>query len=356
MNAHEHGAHGHPSSPGAPLRAVRPGDPGAPLRPEPDREADRAAARAHAASPGNHAVHDRHAGHSVEMFRGRFWISLALTIPTVLYGPMLSHALGWHPPAFPGSALVAPLLGTAVFVYGGRAFLAGAVRELAIVRPGMMTLIGLAITVAFGFSAAVTLGYPGMPLWDELATLVTVMLLGHWIEMRSISRARGALEELARLLPSAAVRIEREGSEEVEREVPISSLGEGDVVLVRPGASVPADGLVRSGESELDESMLTGESRPVRKRGGDRVSAGTVNGAGSLRVEVTGTGEGTALARIVRLVESAQASRSRAQALADRAALLLTVVPSPPAGRPSPRGSRRARPAPSRSSGSSRCS
>ncbi len=332
MNAHEHGAHGHPSAPAAPRPAAFPAEPGYPLHPERGGEVDvHAPAASHADAPpaadhAPHAAHDRHAGHSVEMFRGRFWGSLALTIPTVLYGPMLSHALGWHPPAFPGSSLVAPLLGAAVFLYGGRAFLAGAWRELAIARPGMMTLIALAISVAFGFSAAVTLGYPGMPLWDELATLVTVMLLGHWIEMRSISRARGAVEELARLLPSTAVRLEGDGAGEAERVVPISSLGEGDVVLVRPGASVPADGLVRSGESELDESMLTGESRPVRKQAGDRVAAGTVNGAGSLRVEVTGTGERTALAGIVRLVESAQASRSRAQALADRAALLLTVV------------------------------
>ncbi len=301
-----------------------PAEPGHPLHPERRDVHELQAAEAHARPPGagGHAAHDRHAGHSVETFRTRFWASLALTIPTVLYGHMLPEALGWHPPSFPGSTLVAPLLGAAVFLYGGRAFLAGAWREVAIARPGMMTLVALALSVAFSFSAAVTLGYPGMPLWDELATLVTVMLLGHWIEMRSIGRARGALEELARLRPSTAIRLEGGG----EREVPISALRDGDLFLVRPGASVPADGLVRSGESEVDESLLTGESRPVAKRVGARVAAGTVNGAGSLRVEVTGTGERTALARIVRLVEAAQASRSRAQALADRAALLLTVV------------------------------
>jgi Cu2+-exporting ATPase len=186
----------------------------------------------------------------------------------------------------------------------------------------MMTLIALAIGVAFVFSAAVTIGYPGMPLWEELSTLVTVMLLGHWIEMRSISQAQGALKELAKLLPSVAVRI-ADGREE---EVPLTALRDGDIVLVRPGARVPADGLVQSGESAVDESMITGESRPVKKRMGERVIAGTVNGAGSLRIEVTGTGEGTALAGIMRLVERAQSSRSRAQALADRAALLLTIV------------------------------
>jgi P-type Cu2+ transporter len=256
------------------------------------------------------------------MFRSRFWISLALTIPTVAWGHMLAAVTGWHAPAFPGSTLVAPVLGTIVFLYGGQPFLRGAVPELRERRPGMMTLISLAIVVAFGFSAAVTLGYRGMPLWDELATLVTVMLLGHWIEMRSITRAQGALQELAKLLPGTATRLE--GDREVE--VPLDALRDGDLILIRPGARIPADGLVRAGESSVDESMLTGESRPVRRIPGERVVAGTVNGDGSLRVEVTGTGERTALAGIMRLVEQAQASKSRAQALADRAAFLLTVV------------------------------
>jgi len=256
------------------------------------------------------------------MFRARFWVSLVLTIPTVIWGHMLPSALGWEPPAIPGAAFLPPLLGTAVFVYGGSVFVQGALRELRSRLPGMMTLIALAIGVAFAFSAAVTLGYPGMPLWEELATLVTVMLLGHWVEMRSIFQAQGALKELAKLLPAAAVRVV-DGREE---EIPLSSLRDGDLVLIRPGTRVPADGLVRAGESALDEAMITGESRPVKKREGDRVVAGTVNGAGSLRVEVTGTGERTALAGIMRLVEQAQTSRSRAQALADRAAFLLTVV------------------------------
>ena len=185
-----------------------------------------------------------------------------------------------------------------------------------------MTLISLAITVAFVFSLAVTLGYPGEALWWELASLVTIMLLGHWIEMRSISQASGALRELARLLPSTAQRIVGETIEDVE----ISALREGDLVLVRPGASVPADGIVQSGKSDVNESMITGESVPVAKAEGAKVIAGTVNGSGSLRVKVTGTGEQTALANIMRLVEQAQTSRSRAQALADRAAFLLTIV------------------------------
>jgi Cu2+-exporting ATPase len=214
------------------------------------------------------------------------------------------------------------VFGTAVFLYGGAPFIRGAVRELRDRLPGMMTLIALAISVAFVFSAAVTLGFPGMPLWEELATLVTIMLLGHWIEMRSITQAQGALRELVKLLPNTATRIVGERTE----EVPIAELREGDIVLVRPGASIPADGLVLQGTSDVNESMLTGESRPVEKSPGEKVIAGTVNGAGSLRARVTGTGERTALAGIMRLVEQAQSSRSRAQALADRAAFLLTIV------------------------------
>ncbi len=261
------------------------------------------------------------------MFRDRFWLSLALTIPTLIWGHMLPNAFGFHPPAFPGSGWIPPVFGTLVFLYGGRPFLEGAVRELRDRLPGMMTLIALAITVAFVFSIAVTLGFRGMPLWEELATLVTIMVLGHWIEMRSISQARGALSELAKLLPSRATRLSTdEHGAEREEEVPLESLRPGDRVLIRPGQSVPADGEVVSGESDLDEAVLTGESRPVRKRPGDRVIAGTVSGSGSLRVVVTGTGDRTALAGIMRLVAQAQASRSRAQALADRAAFWLTVV------------------------------
>jgi Cu2+-exporting ATPase len=256
------------------------------------------------------------------MFRDRFWISLALTVPTLIWGHMLPRVLNYSPPPVPGQGWIAPLFGTAVFLYGGTVFLQGAWRELRARLPGMMTLIALAITVAFVFSAAVTLGYPGMPLWEELATLVTIMLLGHWIEMRSISQAQGALQELAKLLPNTALRLR---GAEVE-EVPIDALRPGDIILVRPGASIPADGVAIDGASEVNESMITGESRPVQKSIGDRVIAGTVNGSGSLRVAVTGTGQQTALAGIMRLVEQAQTSRSRAQALADRAAFWLTIV------------------------------
>ena len=306
---HEHGAHTHHGGHGA----------------EPKHDSH----GGHTAPPVHHghaadalAGHDKHAGHSVAMFRDRFWITLALTIPTIIWGHMLTRAFGFMPPMFPGSQWIAPIFGTAVYVYGGQPFLKGAVDELRARLPGMMTLISLAITVAFVFSAAVTLGFPGMPLWEELATLVAIMLLGHWIEMRSITQAQGALKELAKLLPDTAVRVVGERLE----DVPVAQLTDGDVVLVRPGARVPADGVVRDGESSLDESMLTGESRLVKKTVGDTVIAGTVNTAGSLRVGVTGTGEKTALAGIMRLVEQAQTSRSRAQALADRAALFLTII------------------------------
>ena len=290
-----------------------------------------APAAAHPASPPNpkspdshdeHGGHDRHAGHSVEMFRDRFWLTLALTIPTLAWSDMIQHWFGFRAPVFPGSAYIPAVFGTAVYVYGGWVFLASGIRELRDRLPGMMTLISLAISVAFFFSLAVTLGYPGEALWWELATLVAIMLLGHWIEMRSIFQASGALRELAKLLPSTAQRITGERIE----EVPISALREGDLVLIRPGASIPADGVVRDGKSDVNESMITGESVPVQKVEGAKVIAGTVNGAGSLRVEITGTGDRTALANIMRLVEQAQTSRSRAQALADRAAFLLTII------------------------------
>jgi P-type Cu2+ transporter len=260
------------------------------------------------------------------MFRDKFWLSLLLTIPTLIWGHMLQRAFGYHAPMFPGSQWIPAVFGTAVFVYGGWPFVQGAWRELKDRLPGMMTLIALAITVAFVFSAAVTLGYPGMPLWEELATLVTIMLLGHWLEMRSISQAQGALSELAKLLPNTATRVVQDEGEERLEDVTIDALREGDVVLVRPGQSIPADGIVLSGESAVNEAVLTGESRPVQKKPGDKVIAGATNGSGSLRAQVTGAGDRTALAGIMRLVEQAQRSRSRAQALADRAAFWLTWV------------------------------
>jgi Cu2+-exporting ATPase len=257
------------------------------------------------------------------MFRQKFWGTLLLSVPTLVWAPMIQHWFNYTAPGGTAASRWIPaIFGALVFAYGGWIFVHGAVRELADRRPGMMTLIALAISVAFGFSLAVTLGFTGMDLWWELATLVTIMVLGHWIEMRSISQAQGALKELAQLLPDLAVRVVDGRTEEIR----VSDLREGDLVLVRPGASIPADGRVRDGASDVNESMITGESRPVAKRQDDRVIAGTVNGNGSLRVEVTGTGGKTALAGIMQLVAQAQTSRSRAQALADRAAFALTII------------------------------
>lgn len=271
-----------------------------------------------------HMNHGKHAGHSVEMFRTKFWVCLALTIPALIWEPMIQDWFGYEAPTFPGGEWIPAVFGTAVFFYGGWVFLQGAFRELGNREPGMMTLIALAISVSFLYSAAVTFGFDGHTLWWELASLVTIMLLGHWIEMRSIFQAHGALKELAKLLPDTALRLA--GNDDETEEVPVDRLRDGDIVLIRPGASVPADGTVKSGKSSVNEAMVTGESKPIDKRQDDKVIAGTVNGEGSLRVEVTGSGDKTALAGIMRLVEQAQGSRSRAQALADRAAFFLTLT------------------------------
>lgn len=296
--------------------------------PAADAHARRVAPNEHAGHDGHTghgepSAHDKHAGHSVAMFRDRFWVSLLLTIPTLVWEPMIQQWFSYTAPQFPGSQFMPPVFGAIVYFYGGWVFIEGAWRELRAMLPGMMTLISLAITVAFLYSLAVTLGLTGHPLWWELATLVTIMLLGHWIEMRSISQAQGALKELAKLLPDVALRI-TEGDR--TEEVRVGALRVDDLVLIRPGASVPADGIVLSGKSSVNESMITGESRLVDKTEGSEVIGGTVNGQGSLRVRISRTGEGTALAGIMRLVSQAQTSRSRAQALADRAARLLTIV------------------------------
>jgi P-type Cu2+ transporter len=275
------------------------------------------------AGHGADGGHDQHAGHSPEMFRDRFWLSFVLTLPVVFWSAHIQELLGYQAPSIPGSEWLPPVLATVVFVYGGLVFLKGAAHELKARLPGMMTLISLAIMVAFVFSWVVEFGLiEAEALWWELATLVTIMLLGHWIEMRSIKQARGALQELAKLLPDTATRLTEAG----EERVPVDELRDGDMVLVRPGESVPADGIVRKGESDLNEAMITGESRPSKKREGDEVIAATINGEGALQVEVTGTGENTKLSGIMRLVADAQESKSRAQHLADRAARILTGV------------------------------
>jgi Cu2+-exporting ATPase len=272
-----------------------------------------------AGSDHGHSGHGDHAA----MFRAKFWLSLVMTIPVVIYSHMLMDLTGWHPPAFAGSDWVAPILATAAFAYGGPVFLAGGLDEVRRRRPGMMLLISMGLLVAFGASAATTLGLLNVDLWAELATLVTIMLLGHWLEMRALGQAQGALDALAALLPDEAERAV--GNNETQM-VAVSELTPGDIVLVRPGARVPADGTIVTGAADLDESMVTGESRPVTKRPGDQVIAGTVSTDSSIRVRVTAVGENTALAGIKRLVADAQASRSRAQAIADRAAAALFSI------------------------------
>lgn len=271
---------------------------------------------------GHEGGHDKHAGHDPEAFRRLFWLSLVLTVPTVAFSQMVQDWFGYSLDAVPGNAFVAPVLGTIIFIYGGRVFLKGGWDELRDRAPGMMLLISLAISVAFVASVASEFGLLDLDFWWELAALVTVMLLGHWQEMRALGQTRGALAALAELLPDNAELVDGDST----RTVPITELRKGDVVLVRPGARVPADGTVATGRAEFDESMLTGESRPVVRSENERVAAGTVALGSSVRVRVDAVGDDTALAGIQRMVEQAQRSRSRAQTLADRAAAALFYV------------------------------
>ena len=271
---------------------------------------------------GEHAGHDEHAGHSVAMFRDRFWLSLLLTIPVLVWSEMVQEWLGYTAPSFPLSVRIPAILGTVIFVYGGMPFLKGGVQELRDRQPGMMLLISLAIVVAFVASLASEFDWLDLEFWWELALLIDVMLLGHWQEMKAIGQASGALEALAALLPDEAEVVH--GAE--VHTVAVSELRPRDVVLVRPGGRVPADGMVIEGDASFDESMITGESRTVRRSSGDRVVAGTVATDNSVRIEVEAVGDETALAGIQRLVREAQASRSRAQTLADRAAAMLFYI------------------------------
>ncbi|WP_419181152.1 copper-translocating P-type ATPase [Haloarcula litorea] len=264
----------------------------------------------------DHKAHTDHSGHE-QMFRRRFWVSLVLSIPVIFFSEFIQGVFGYTAPTFPGSVWITPVLSVIVFAYGGLPFLSMARTELQNREPGMMMLISLAITVAFVYSIASLFLEGTTPFFWELVTLIDIMLLGHWMEMRSVRQASGALDELAKLMPDTAERVTESGDTE---EVPVTELSEDDVVLVRPGASVPADGEVAEGESSVDESMITGESRPVDKEPGSEVVAGTVNQDGSLRVRVTKTGDETTLAGIMRLVDEAQKSKSRTQLLADRAA------------------------------------
>ena len=245
---------------------------------------------------GSHGVD--HSGHE-QMFRQRFWVSLILSIPVLLYSPSIQGWLNFSMPVFTGSQWVAPLFGVIVFVYGGLPFLQMAVPEVKNRKPGMMVLISLAISVAFIYSLAAFIFSLGSTFFWELVSLIDIMLLGHWMEMRSVRHASGALNELVKLMPDTAERILPDGDTE---EVPTTVLRKDDLVLVRPGASLPADGRVEQGVSEVNEAMITGESKPIKKGGGADVIAGTINGDGSLRVKVTATGDETALAGIMRLV------------------------------------------------------
>jgi Cu2+-exporting ATPase len=267
-----------------------------------------------------HAEHSKahadHSGHE-QLFRRKFWVSLILSIPVLIFSEGLATLLGFAPPSFPGSQSIAPVFSVVIFIYGGLPFLQMAIPELRNRQPGMMTLISLAISVAFIYSVA-TLFLPGqMDFFWELVTLIDIMLLGHWIEMRSVRQASGALDSLAKLMPDTAERLNENGETET---VPVSELHTGDRILVRPGASIPADGEVIEGESDVNEALITGESKPVNKTPGSSVIGGAINGDGSLRVRVTAIGDQTALAGIMRLVEQAQLSKSRTQILADRAA------------------------------------
>lgn len=254
-------------------------------------------------------------------FLRKFWISLVLTIPIIAYSALPKLFFGIEAPQFPGSEYLALVLGSIIFFYGGWVFLKGATKEIGAFLPGMMTLIALAISAAYSWSVyAVIAG--AEPLFWELATLITIMLLGHWLEMRVVSGAQGALKELSKLLPDTADVIRKGRTETIF----LSELRQNDTVLVRPGAKIPADGTVRDGESDVNESMVTGESKPVSKKEGDAVIAGTINGDGSLKVRVTSMGEKTFLAGVMRLVAEAQASKSRLQILSDKAALVLTGV------------------------------
>jgi Cu2+-exporting ATPase len=314
----DHGGHGAPNA-GRPHDAhAQDGE----LTPRAERHAAAGQGAGTHVHAGPHRAHDRHAGHDPEDFKRRFLVCLVLTVPVFFTSESVMRWFGYSLDVA-GVSWVAPVLGSAVFFYGGWPFLVGAVREVRDRAPGMMLLISLAIVVAFLASLASSVGLLDLEFWWELATLVTIMLLGHWQEMKAIGRARGALAALAALLPDEADRVAADGT---THTVPLNELRVGDVVLVRPGARVPADGHIVDGAAELDESMITGESRPVPRTVDDRVIAGTVATDSAIRVQVDALGEDTALAGIQRMVAQAQQAGGRAQDLADRFAALLFYV------------------------------
>lgn len=296
-----------------------------------DQEAQRDHDEGHDDGGGTHAGHE-------QMFRRRFFISTLLSIPVLLYNETFQSWLGFSVPTFPGSEWITPVLAVVVFAYGGLPFLKMTLPELESREPGMVTLISVTISVAFVYSLASIVFPTSSALFWELVTLIDIMLLSHWIEMRSVRRASSALDELAKLMPDTAERItdlddsvgrDPAGNRTVSgdtEEVLVSDLSEDDLVLVRPGASVPADGVVQEDDSNVNESMITGESTPVSKDPDDNVIGGTVNGDGSLRVRIDVTGDDTTLAGIMRLIDEAQSSTSKTQVLADRAAGWLFYV------------------------------
>jgi Cu2+-exporting ATPase len=265
----------------------------------------------------NHTEHHRM---MIKDFRNRFYFSLVLTLPILALTPLVQNIIGidW---TFPGAGYVVFVLATILYFVGGWPFLSGLVQELKDKNPGMMTLIGMAITVAYGYSTAVTFGLPGMPFYWELATLIAIMLAGHWIEMASVVGASAALEKLARLMPSTAHK--KEG--DVIQDIPSEQIQDGDFLVVKPGEKIPADGHITEGESYVDESMLTGESRPVHRKQGDKLIGGSINGDGSFTLEVEGVGENAYLSKIIQMVQSAQEAKSKTQKLSDRAAKYLTI-------------------------------
>jgi len=277
----------------------------------------------HAAQEG-HGGHQGHHAHMVADFKKRFWISLILTLPILLLSPMIQKFLGLGTSLrFTGDLFVSFILSSLVFFYGGWPFLKGIYEELKSRKPGMMTLISLAISVAYFYSSAVVFGLKGKIFFWELATLIDIMLLGHWIEMKSIMGASRALEALAQLMPPDAHKILDNGE---VRDVPLSDLKPGDRVLVKPGERIPADGKVVEGETSVNESMLTGESKPVPKTVGNPVIGGAINGEGAIKVEVQKTGKDSFLSQVIELVRQAQESKSRTQDIANRAALWLTFI------------------------------
>lgn len=268
-----------------------------------------------------HSMHDKHAGHHTEDFLKRFWICLILTVPVVLLSEMIQHWFGFHF-AFPGSKYVLLLLGAVIYFYGGTPFLKGMVTEIRDKAIGMMTLVALAISVAFIYSVAIVFGLKGMDFFWELATLIDIMLLGHWLEMRSQMAASRALESLIALLPSK-VHVETDGQ---VRDIELKDLRNGDVALIKPGEKIPADAVVIEGSSYVNESMLTGESVPVKKEKEQKVIGGSINGDGSLRVTITGTGKDSYLNKVITMVQTAQSAKSNTQNLADKVAKWLTII------------------------------